>query len=100
MIAPDPGAAHTYGRKGAIEGVSVPIMVRGKRVAAMLFALVVALALASATASASSSATASAGTEQMPDTGGLMAAPWLVAVAVALGGLGLLISRRVVRGDG
>jgi hypothetical protein len=76
--------------------VSVPIMVRGKRVAAMLFALVVALALASATASASSSAAASAGTEQMPDTGGLMAAPWLVA----LGGLGLLISRRVVRGDG
>ena len=53
---------------------------------------------ASVTASATTTASASAEAEQMPDTGGPMVAPWLVALVAALGGLGLVVSRRVVRG--
>ena len=55
---------------------------------------------ASASASANTSASATAEAQQVPDTGGPSVAPWLVALAVALGGLGLLVSRRVLRGDG
>ncbi len=59
-------------------------------------------ASATSTASASSSATASsmAGAQQVPDTGGPSVAAWIVALAAALGGMGLVVSRRVLRGDG
>ena len=52
-----------------------------------------------ASASASATATASAGASAVPDTGGFAPA-WLAALAAAVGGLGLLVSRRVLRGNG
>src|ERR671917_520835 len=54
---------------------------------------------ASASASATASASASAGA-QVPDTGGPSVAPWGGALAVAVCGMGMLISRRVLRRDG
>ena len=57
-------------------------------------------ASASSSATASSTASASAGAQQVPDTGGPSVAAWIVALAAAVGGLGLLVSRRVSRGDG
>jgi alkaline phosphatase len=58
-----------------------------------------ASANASATASASASASATPESSQVPDTGGLSVEPWLAALA-AVGVLGLLVSRRVLRGNG
>ena len=57
-------------------------------------------ASASSSATASSTASASAGAQQVPDTGGLAFGAWIVAMAAALGGMGLLVSRRVLHGDG
>ncbi len=57
---------------------------------------------ASATTSATASATASASADaqRVPDTGGPSVAAWVAALAAGLVGLGLVISRRVLRGDG
>jgi len=55
---------------------------------------------ASATASATVSASASADAQRVPDTGGPSVAVWVVTLAAAVGGLGLLVSRRILRGDG
>ncbi len=57
-------------------------------------------ATSTTSASASSTASASADAQRMPDTGGPSVGPWLVVLAGALGGLGILVSRRVLRGDG
>ena len=54
----------------------------------------------SATASATVSASASADAQRVPDTGGPSVAVWVVTLAAAVGGLGLLVSRRILRGDG
>jgi alkaline phosphatase len=56
-------------------------------------------ASASSSATASATASASAGAQQVPDTGGPSVAAWIVALT-ALAGMGLLVSRRVLRGDG
>ena len=53
---------------------------------------------ASASASATASASASAGA-QVPDTGGPSVAPWVAALAAAVCGMGMLVSRRVLRRD-
>ena len=52
----------------------------------------------SVSASASASASATPESSQVPDTGGPSVAPWLAALAAVVGGLGLLVSRRVLRG--
>jgi alkaline phosphatase len=59
-----------------------------------------ASATVSATASASASASASADAQRVPDTGGPSVVAWVVALATAVGGLGLLVSRRILHGDG
>ena len=56
-----------------------------------------ASASASASATASASASASA---QVPDTGGPSVAPWVAALAAAVCGVGVLVSRRALRRDG
>jgi alkaline phosphatase len=55
-------------------------------------------ASSSPSASATASATVSASASAMPDTGGPLAAPWLVGLAVVLGGVGLVLAGRVLRG--
>jgi alkaline phosphatase len=61
-------------------------------------AFATATATASATASATGSASVAADAQRVPDTGGPTIAPWLVPLAAALGGLGLVVLGRVVRG--
>lgn len=54
---------------------------------------------ASATATGTTSASATADAQRVPDTGGPILAPWLVALTVSLGVLGLVVLGRVVRGS-
>jgi len=100
IAAQGPGSEGVLGLTDQTELFDTMATSMGLDASASASGSVSASASASAATSASASASATAEAQQVPDTGGPPVAPWLVALAAALGSLGLLVSVRVLRGDG